>query len=144
MNTEHLFVRLLRRLKILPYFNLTSRIKEKDQEFKIPLSGELGLQNLFISERWMTKLLEKLQPFFAGAFIDVGVNVGQTMLKTYAINKEVNYIGFEPNPVCIHYLQQLIKVNKINNAKLIPVAVADTTGVIKLNFFHSEATDSTA
>ena len=144
MNTQHLFVRTLRKLKFLPYLNLTSHVKVRDQDFVIPVRGGLGFDNLFLSEPWMTKLLEKLKPFFTGAFIDVGVNVGQTLLKTYAINKDVNYIGFEPNPVCIHYVQQLIRLNGIKNTKLIPVGISDKTGVLKLNFFYSDETDSTA
>ena len=144
MNMAHLLVRALRRLKLLPYLNLTSRITIKDQQFLIPIRGGLGFDNLFMSEPWMTKLLERLKPFFTGAFIDVGVNVGQTLLKSYTVNKDVNYIGFEPNPVCIHYLQELISINKIKHAKLIPVGVSDKTGIIHLNFFHSEKTDSTA
>ncbi len=144
MNTQHLFIRTLRKFKFLRYLNLTSTIEVNGQSYKIPVHGGLGFDNLFMSEPWMTRLLEKLKPFFTGAFVDVGVNVGQTLLKTYAVNKNVNYIGFEPNPVCVHYVQELIKLNNIKNCKLIPVGVSDQSGVLKLNFFYSDETDSTA
>ena len=41
-------------------------------------------------------------------FIDVGVNVGQTLLKLKSISSEINYLGFEPNPNCVNYLKNLI------------------------------------
>jgi len=144
MNTQHLFIRTLRKFKFLRYLNLTSTIEVNKQTYKIPLQAGFGLDNLFMSEPWMTRLLEKLKPFFTGAFVDVGVNIGQTLIKAHSVNKNVNYIGFEPNAVCVHYVQELIKLNNIKNCKLIPVGVNDQSGVLKLNFFYSDETDSTA
>ncbi len=72
------------KLGLLPSLNLVTGIRIRQHRFKIPIIGGVGMTNVSTSERWMVSLLERLGPFFAnnpGAFIDVGVNVGQTLLK---------------------------------------------------------------
>jgi len=123
MNLPHIIIRGLKKFKFLPYLNLTGAIEINNKTFVIPVNGGLGFDNLFLSEPWMTRLLSRLRPFFSGAFVDVGVNVGQTLLKVYAVNERVNYIGFEPNPICNYYTQELIRLNRFEGCKLIPAGI---------------------
>jgi tRNA G46 methylase TrmB len=88
------------------------------------------------SEPWMVELLGKLLREQRGAFIDVGVNVGQTLVKVKALDQDREYIGFEPNPVCVFYVQELIKANKFKNCTLFPVGLFTEDRILSLDFFQ--------
>jgi FkbM family methyltransferase len=72
------------------------------------------------------------------------VNVGQTLLKIKSISPDVGYYGFEPNPSCIYYLNQLVDANKFCNVQIFPFALAEKAEVGELNFFFDSDTDSAA
>ncbi|WP_162806727.1 FkbM family methyltransferase [Sphingosinicella terrae] len=90
----------------------------------------------------MTDLLEKLLSKRPGAFVDVGANLGQTMLKVCSIDKKRSYVGFEPNPVCVGYLRQLIARNGLQNCTIIPVGIAPRAYVAGLNLYDGAADSS--
>lgn len=82
----------------------------------------------------MNKVLQTLLKIDSRDFIDVGVNIGQTLLNVRSIDKDRNYIGFEPNPTCINYVMELIKINDFKNTTLIPFGIAGNDGVEVLHF----------
>src|SRR5437660_1664520 len=63
-------------------------------------------------EPWLDSLLRELCWGADSVLIDVGANCGQTLLKAKTINPTLRYVGFEPNPACAGYLQQLISLNQ--------------------------------
>jgi FkbM family methyltransferase len=71
--------------------------------------------------------------------VDIGANVGQFMLNLKSVNKNLKYIGFEPNPPCIFYLYELVRLNRFQNTHVFPVAVSMTDGI---SYLHSNAWDS--
>ena len=109
----------------------------------VPIIQGVGYGNMFGSEPWMKELLTKLLPDFPGTFIDVGANVGQTLIKVREVS-QVDYIGFEPNPICNSYLAELIKRNGYTNCRIIPVGLADKTQLFPLQFYVDTSTDSGA
>ena len=68
------------------------------RRFTIPLINEAGYYNLTAYELWFQGLLQDLYLGKKWAFIDVGMNVGQTLLKVASLDPERHFIGFEPNP----------------------------------------------
>jgi FkbM family methyltransferase len=144
MRISHFFARVLNKLHLLSVFNVSSTIFVNKKKFFIPLIGRQGFENLDLSEPWMTETLLALRPMFNGQFIDVGVNLGQTLLKAYAVFDDIDYIGFEPNPSCISYIQELVRLNELKKTKLLPVAVGAKTDMLKLNFFAADKSDSSA
>ena len=102
-------IKILNKLDLLRWINIHGYLRLNNKEFTIPILGKTGHANLFMSEPWMTDLLKIILPIENKTFIDVGVNVGQSLLKLKSISAEINYIGFEPNPICIHYLTKLMK-----------------------------------
>jgi FkbM family methyltransferase len=132
-------IKALNRLKLLPKFNLTYQ----QNGHVIPLLGAIGLPNVDGSEKWMTDLLKKLLSANSGTFVDVGANVGQTLLKLRKVDKRRHYIGFEPNPTCVHYLSELVRVNKFQNTTIIPAGIDKETEIKKLNIFY-DAADASA
>lgn len=137
-------IKLLNKLKILGGFNIIATSVLNTKRFRIPVIRGLGKENLDISEKWMLRIFERLLTQKQGLFIDIGVNTGQTLIKLKAIDEQRKYIGFEPNPNCVYYVQELIRANKFINVTLYPVGLADKTQLVELNFFTTDATDSAA
>lgn len=73
----------------------------------------------------MRELIKEMLPGTHGAFLDVGVNLGQTLMSFRSIDQERQYIGFEPNPECVAVTNRIIEINKIKDAIVIPLACAD-------------------
>ncbi len=75
-------------------------------------------------------------------FVDVGVNIGQTLLRLKTICPEVEYLGFEPNSTCTAYSQKLIKEDKFRNCTIQNVALSTEIGILQLE--KDSDTDSRA
>jgi FkbM family methyltransferase len=149
MQNSLFLARLLRKFKFIRNgypgifnFNLSKRIN--NLKFRIPIIKNIGWNNIFDNEPWMTRLLEKLLSGRKGIFVDVGANIGQTLIKLKSIDPGVFYFGFEANPVCLFYLKELIKANKFESTAIIPVGLSDETGLASLNFFSKYSDDATA
>ncbi|MDA7977264.1 MAG: hypothetical protein MPJ50_00680 [Pirellulales bacterium] len=106
--------------------------------YKIPLTGGLGDENLQLSEPWMTETLRRALPQCSGVFVDVGVNLGQTLIKLKCLEPERNYLGFEPNPACVSYVNRLIAANDYRGARLIPAGLFDANTVLELELYGGE------
>ncbi|MFK7926139.1 MAG: FkbM family methyltransferase [Bacteroidia bacterium] len=141
---NQLLIRGLKKLKLLKYLNINGIVNLNNKRFPIPVLQEVGLSNLFISEPWMIELLKIVLPIEDKVFVDVGVNIGQTLLKLKSVSPEIQYLGFEPNPMCINYVDKLISENKFKNTSLIPVGISNKTEIGVLNFFHESGTDTSA
>ncbi len=126
------FHRLLYKLGIYKRINVIVKKTINNKKFSIPIINEFGYYHLLKHEEWFTVLLEQLLPATDGAFADVGMNIGQTLLKVYSIDAGREYFGFEPNPICYYYCQRLIELNKLNNYHLFPVGLFDKDDVLKL------------
>ena len=80
----------------------------------------------------------------AGAFVDVGANVGQTLLKLLAVDPNRQYVGFEPQISAALDISLFIEDNKLRNHTIMPLALAANNGVIKLGTrFSNDTTAST-
>jgi FkbM family methyltransferase len=143
-----LFVaRACRRLGLLPHLNLTLATKINGRSFRVPLRGNLGFVNLTISEPWMTALLLKLESFIRqpdALFVDVGVNIGQTLLKMRSVLPDLPYVGFEPNPSCVSYVAELIAANSFENATVFPFGLFGRPAVLTLQLYSEDRHDSSA
>ena len=92
-------IRLLNKIGLLQYLIFKINVQIYSTQFIIPVIKGIGLNNIITTESWGVNLLKKIFPIInKGIFVDVGVNIGQTLLKLKAVDNEMNYIGFEPNP----------------------------------------------
>lgn len=130
--------------KIASFFNFTLSIRLSGNYFRIPIMGGLGYANVKMEEKWMIVLINNILKMESSKFVDVGANIGQTLLKLRSIDEDINYIGFEPNPSCNHYLQRLIKRNAIKNVTILPVGISTKTEIGALHFYEDNVTDSSA
>jgi FkbM family methyltransferase len=137
-------VRVIKKLGWLKSINTTVKKLFNGKSVTIPLINGLGYENLSTSEDWMYVVLSKLLPLFKGAFIDIGVNVGQTLIKLKTVNRDIEWIGFEPNPKCIYYSLELIRSNDFQNCRLIPVGIFNRDDILELEFYSDSDTDPSA
>jgi FkbM family methyltransferase len=121
--------------------NYIKKVYINDVEVRIPSIHGIACD---ASEPWMIDLLTKMFQERSGAFLDVGVNVGQTLVKVKALDPHREYIGFEPNPTCVSYVQNLINANAFKNCTLLPVGLFTKDCVLSLDFFSDDVTDSSA
>lgn len=137
-------IKLLIRLNLLRFFNLSYKLPISGNKIKIPIINGMGKENLILSESWMTKVIKQLFALKKGIFVDVGVNVGQTLIKVRSVDMDVNYIGFEPNPACVYYVNELIRLNSLRNTVVVPVGISDVNQLLTLNFYSDGVLDSSA
>lgn len=135
-------VRVLNKLRLLPRLSVVTKVRLLGSEYRIPVINRVGLANIFPKTDWLSDLIKKMQVDERTIFLDVGVNIGQTILQVKAIYPKIRYIGFEPNSVCVAYLNHLVTLNGLRNITIIPIGLGDQPGLQLLN--KMSATDSGA
>jgi FkbM family methyltransferase len=133
--------KLIRKVGLLKNISFGQTINIKGQKIKIPVILELSCN---LTETWMLSLLENLLKEKEGAFLDIGVNLGQTLIKVKGLESMREYIGFEPNPVCVFYVKELIKNNKFENCTIVPVGLFTEDNVLSLECISNSEVDSSA
>jgi len=142
-----LLPKIIRKLGLARLFNLVTSATVGGRTFRIPLQGAFGYENMSISEPWMATLLSKAMPIFAKPgclFVDVGTNVGQTLLKMRSVIPDFPYVGFEPNPFCVYYMNELVKANQFRNVTVYPFGISNRSAVLELQFYCDGDLDSSA
>lgn len=139
--------RLLARLsggRLAQWVNFTIKGTLNGRQLRIPILAGTGLtkQPLWEQEPWLDLALGALLETADGAFVDVGVNLGQTLLKVKTLRPDVRYVGFEPNPLCVVYVRRLIAVNRFADCTVAPFGLSDRGAALPL--FAEDATDSSA
>ena len=131
--------------RILNKLRIPQKYKRKmnNREVIIPISHGIGLTNLHDAEPWMSHLLEKLGSAET-RFLDVGINVGQTLLKWKTHFPTAPYVGFEPNKKCIEYLHSLIRLNHFENCKIHPYGLSTQANTGHLHLKGRDPADSSA
>jgi FkbM family methyltransferase len=137
-------VKILRKLGLLPFLSLTAECHPYGKPMRVPIQGGLGAEHLSLHEPWMFDVLSRLLAGDSAVLIDVGVNMGQTLICAKSAAPDCAYFGFEPNPVCLNYTDRLIRENRFANTHLIPAAVSNRNGLAKLNFYSDSAVDASA
>lgn len=102
------------------------------RRFVVPME-DMALELIRDDEPWMIPLLKKLLPKAPGLFVDVGVNIGQTLARVKAVEPDRHVVGFEPNPECCRVLKRLMELNVYGRVTLIEAALADHAGTTQLH-----------
>jgi FkbM family methyltransferase len=132
--------KLVRRFDIPRLLNACTMLVG-DAAFMIPKTNGYMCEP---GEPWMLDLVQALAPQRPGVFLDVGVNLGQTLLMFKSTSSTSPYVGLEPNPLCVAYVDYLAKLNGFDNYGVIPVGLGRESGILKLQFFHGQSVDSSA
>lgn len=126
--------------KKLGFFNRSYVEEAFGRRFRIPI---VNGRKTYVHEAWMASLIAGLFKLKQGGFIDVGVNLGQTMLKVAAADPQRTYLGFEPNPACADYAQELAAANGLPYT-VVPAGLGVRTSVLQLQLFRKDGTDPSA
>ena len=140
---KSILVRVLNRIGLLNYLSLKINVFFYSVKWTIPLYNSNGFFYMYgNSEEHLYKVYKKLfEKLNIDLFIDVGINLGQTLIKVKSISKGVKYVGFEPNYNCLSYVDNLIRLNNLNNTcQIIPVGLGKTNTVMK--FYQLGHTDT--
>lgn len=135
---------MLEKLRLLQYVNLVEYVHWEDHAFRVPVLGGMGTANLFELELYQVEVLSRLSPFVEKGFVDVGVNVGQTLLCLKRAVPRAAYLGFEPNPACVTYVRRLVEANGFSDLTVVPSGLYREAGVVILESYWNTSTDSTA
>ncbi len=142
---KYRFINFLANRKLLNAFNFILILKNRKVIRKIPIMKGMGKDLLIESEPWMSNLLYSLRDKLVNkSFVDVGVNVGQTLIKIKEVVPTVEYVGFEPNPYCVNYLLNLIELNNLKNTTIIPAALSNELNHLKLLLDSQSPSDTSA
>jgi FkbM family methyltransferase len=123
---------LLARTRQMWRVNFTVRTEMAGRPLRIPVVYGQGLTNLAFLEPGIFGAFGRLFKLRTGTFFDVGVNVGQTLLKVKVLDPDRPYVGFETNPRCCQYVEELIRVNRFSGCTVIPAGLADRNGLVTL------------
>ncbi len=137
-------LKLLARLGALKRLNLRIPAVMAGTRIRVPVNGGIGLNLLVATDPWMEALLRVLLPRYPGTFLDVGVNVGQTLCQVKAVEPGRAYLGAEPDPACAHYAQELIHQLGFTHAHVVPAALGDRDTVLLLESHAAPEADPTA
>jgi tRNA G46 methylase TrmB len=112
--------------------NFSRTLYRNGAPVKVLIKDGLGAMN-FISdyERWLDEILSKLLKN-DGTFLDIGANVGQTMIKVLSRFPHVRYLAIEPNKHCVKYLRALSEANNFKSVKILEYALSETEGEAEL------------
>jgi hypothetical protein len=93
---KYYLVRVLEKSGIIIFFNFVLTIRINGNKFKIPFFGsKMGTENLLLQESWFFKIVSEINAksdLQQKDFIDIGTNIGQTLLKVKSLNKNIRYV----------------------------------------------------
>lgn len=109
----------------------------------MPICRGIGLDHFeYEHEPWLTPLFKRLLSSRSGAFVDVGVNIGQTLIKVINCDPTRVYFGFEPSPHCYIYVTRIKQLNKLEHVRLVAVGLSNRSHLGQL--FGKNLTDTNA
>lgn len=116
------------------HINYDLSLRKYGAQVNIPVIAGIGRAHLDNHEPHIFDILKILvdnQP--NSILIDVGANIGQTLLKFATLGgKDCNYVGFEPNIDAACYVEKLIEKNGFKNSIIIPAALGKTSRFAEL------------
>jgi FkbM family methyltransferase len=115
-----------------------------DRKILLPIDTQGSFHNVFLKKSWKTSLIEHFTKMSDGTFIDVGANLGQTLVEFWLTNSTNSYVGFEPNKLCVKHLRSLIEINSLNGYKIVPVGLFNETKSLLLYTQNGRETDACA
>lgn len=119
--------------KLFKKVNWSRKVHKNGVTFTVLIKDGVGIMNFIDDyEIWFDDILAKIIEKEDAVFIDIGANIGQTMLKVLPKRPNIRYYGIEPNPPCVRYLEALADVNKFKHVKIIESAISDADGEIEL------------
>lgn len=107
-------------------------IRRGKNKYRIPLIHGMGRWLFLRDDGWRKKILSSLPESQTRVVLDVGLNVGQSLLDISENVKFEKYYGIEPNPACVLYVNELIRMNNLQNTVVLPYALGERKELLQL------------
>lgn len=104
----------------------STQIRQNNARIMIPLIHGVGASNHMILDERMTRFAKVAAELKTGLALDVGANVGAFLIQLHSFrwfDRGGEYLGFEPNALCTHYVNELARLNSLSRADCISVAL---------------------
>jgi FkbM family methyltransferase len=111
---------------------LGSRLRLGARDYRVRGYIPNHLATTFEHESHMLGPLRRAMSLRPGVVVDVGINTGQTLLKILSIDPERPYLGFEPQIACCFFVDQFLRDNKIDNARIVCLALSDQNRLLPI------------
>lgn len=82
------FVKAIKRLRFLPLINFRLSKIYNQAKIVVPFVVGMGIENYILKKNWLDDLISEFFDKDQGCFVDVGVNIGQTLIKVKTITSE--------------------------------------------------------
>jgi FkbM family methyltransferase len=111
---------------------------------RVPKANRAVASILDWSPDWKASLFGRVLKDRPGLFVDVGANLGQTLLDYCSTSSEHGYLGFEPNPTGAAFIATIIRENDLADCRLIPAGLSASNSVAELFFEYDWIADPSA
>ncbi len=114
----------------------TSTVRNRGQPVKIPMIHGVGASNHVQPDDALSAFLEICFREKKQRIVDVGANVGTLLISLAALGwfeRGGEYLGLEPNSLCVYYLEEILRLNSIENAHVVPIAASNEDGLVTLH-----------
>lgn len=122
---KYYIIKALNKAGLISWFNFNVSIILNNKKIIVPFVNGTGLTNFVIKKEWLDLLIQGFANEVQAGFVDVGVNIGQTILRVKTILPDAPYLGFEPNSTCTSYSQNLIRINNFKNCTVQNCALSE-------------------
>jgi FkbM family methyltransferase len=107
-------------------------IKRNGHKYSIPLIHGMGRWLFIKHDPWRRKVLRTIEHSTPIEVLDIGINVGQSLLDFHEILPNARYVGIEPNPACVFYLNELIRRNSLTGKMILPFGLNEKKETLSL------------
>ncbi|MGH6956357.1 MAG: FkbM family methyltransferase [Caulobacteraceae bacterium] len=104
---------LLRRAGLEKGFNYVHPLRLGGRRFDIPLEGGFGETLLKLEPDFKFDVVTLFADSTPGWFVDIGANIGQTVLEAFAARRWERYFALEPDLVAAGYIRRLVELNDL-------------------------------
>jgi FkbM family methyltransferase len=140
---QRILKRLLRQ-RLVRRFSFTLTLRADGRRARVPIINGVGLAYLKPHEPMMPRIYQALLALRPGLFLDVGMNLGQTLIKVKAIDPHQPVLGFEPNAASVVCIDELIRLNGYSGVRVVPVGLSDRDQLAELQTYHEDPADGSA
>lgn len=126
--------------RLAPHFELQTG----PRKFKVTPSRRDTLCLRKWSPNWKSRSIARVLRARGGWFIDVGANVGQTLVDYVAAGIGDGYVGFEPNTRLVAQLNSMIEENGLQSCMVVPTGLSDSCGLAPLHTRAGHPDDAAA
>lgn len=104
---------VLRRLGMARWLNYHHSLSIAGRVFSIPIVGGVGEDLLKLTPDFKSEIIRLFGDRLPNYFVDIGANLGQTVLEAFSCREWNKYVALEPSPIVCAYLEKLVRANHL-------------------------------